>query len=91
MKFKRSEKIYPAESRPIQCHNCPRQFKNFHSLMQHRRAKHYKGHSRKQFYKSRPLNLKTDKFSLAMDKLARLLESIYISREQPNLTLVNMT
>ena len=86
MKFKRSEKIYPAESRPIQCHNCPRQFKNFHSLMQHRRAKHYKGHSRKQFYKSRPLNLKTDKFSLAMDKLARLLGSIYISREQPNST-----
>ena len=37
MKFKRSEKIYPAETRPIQCHNCPRQFKNFHSLTQHRR------------------------------------------------------
>ena len=54
--------------------------------MQHRRAKHYKGHSRKQFYKPRPLNLKTDHFSLAMDKLARLLESIYISREQPNST-----
>ena len=74
MKFKRSEKIYPAESRPIQCHNWPRQFKDFHSLMQHRRAK------------SRSLNLKTDKFSLAMDKLARLLESIYISREHPNST-----
>ena len=86
MKFKRWEKIYPAGSRPIQCHNCPRQFKNFLSLMQHRRAKHYKGHSRKQFYKSRPLNLKTDKFSLAMDKLALLLESIYISRENPNST-----
>ena len=59
--------------------------------MQHRRAKHYKGHSRKQFCKSRPLNLKTEKFSLAMDKLDRLLKSIYISREQPNSTLVNMT
>ena len=81
MKFKRSEKIYPVESRPIKCHNCPRQFKNFHSLMPHRRAKHYKGRNRKQFYKYRPLNLKTDKFSLAMDKLSRLLESIYISRE----------
>ena len=54
--------------------------------MQHQRAKHYIGHCRKQFYKSRPLNLKTDKFSLAMDKLARLLEFIYISREQPNST-----
>ena len=82
MKLKRSEKIYP-ESRPNQCHNSPRQFKSFHSLMQHRQAKHYKYHNRKQFYKSRPLNLKTDKFSLAMDKLARLLESIYISREHP--------
>ena len=71
MKFKRSEKICP-ESRPIQCHNCPRQLKNFHSLMQRRRAKHYKGHSRKKFIKSRPSNLKTDNFSLAMDKLARL-------------------
>ena len=54
--------------------------------MQHRRAKHYKDHSGKQFYKSRPLNLKTDKFSLPMDKLARLLESIYISREHANST-----
>ena len=54
--------------------------------MHHRRAKRYKGHSRKQFYKSRPLNLKTDKYSLAMDKLARLLESIYTSRKQPNST-----
>ena len=86
MIFKRSEKIYPAESRPIQCHNCPRQFKNFHSIMQHLRAQHYKGHSRKQFYKSRPLNLKTDKFLLALDKLARILCSIYISREHPSST-----
>ena len=54
--------------------------------MQYRWAKHYKGHSRKQFYKSRPLNLKTDKFSLAMDKFAHLLESFYFSREQPNST-----
>ena len=83
MKFKRSEKIYP-ESRPIKRYNCPRQFRTFHSKMQLRRAKHYKGHSRNQFYKSRPLNLKTDKFSLARDKLARLLKSIYISREHPN-------
>ena len=59
--------------------------------MQHRRAKHYKGHSRKKFYKSRTLNIKTDKFLLAMDKFARLLESIYISREHPSSTEVNMT
>ena len=85
MKFKRSEKIYPAESRPIQCHNCPRKFKNFHSLKQHRRAKHYKGHSTKQFYKSRPLKSKAGRFALAMDKLARLLESIDISREPSSL------
>ena len=91
MKFKRSEKLYPAESRPIQCHNCPRQFKNFHSLKQHRRAKHYISHIRIQFHKSRHLNLKTDKFSLAVDNLARLLECIYISREHPRSALVNMT
>ena len=74
-----------------QFHNCPTQFKDVYLLMQHRRANHYKGHIRKQFYRSRPLNLKTDKFSLAMDKLARLLESIYTFQEQPNSTYVSMT
>ena len=49
--------------------------------MLHRRAKHYKDLNRKEFYKNRPLNLKTDKFSLAMHKVACLMESIYISRE----------
>ena len=90
MKIKSSEKIYH-ESRPIHCHNCPRQFKNFHSLMQHRWAKHCKGRKRKHFYKSRPLNSKNDKFSLAMDKLARLLESIYIYREHSCSNYFNMT
>ena len=53
--------------------------------MQHRRAKHYKGRSRKQFYKSRPLKSKAGRFALAMDKLARLLESIHIYREHSSL------
>ena len=54
--------------------------------MQHHRAKHYKRHSKKQFYRSRLLILQIDKLYLAMDNIARLLESHYIFREQPNST-----
>ena len=70
----------------IQCHNCPREFNTFQSLMQHRRAKHYRPHYRKTNSRSRPFpkipNLNS--FSLTMDKLARLMEAVlFISKECP--------
>ena len=83
--FKLEEyKVHPA-AKAIQCHNCPRQFGTFHSLMQHRRAKHYKTYFEKHYQKYQPTQIKSTAscFSSTTDKLVWHMETVlYISKEE---------
>ena len=85
LKFGKLKKFHPA-AKPIQGHNCPRQFVTFHSFMEHRRAEHYQTYFKKHCHKNQPTQIRSTAscFSSTMDKLVRLMEIVlYISKENP--------